>query len=131
MYFGKLVKNCQPNTGMSNMLWWFDTMMYDRCGSIFGDRSTSKRIPARRMSAISTLCSAPITYWLGRRPNRNVIRITTSNTASVSPKAIANRTVPTQLKMVRMASDRDFACSPVKRQTPSTADGRYAQTVMW
>ena len=61
MYFGKLVKNCQPKTGMSNMLWWFDTMMYEVCGRMSGERSTSMRMPARCIAPISVVCSAPMT----------------------------------------------------------------------
>ena len=61
MYFGKLVKNCQPKTGMSNMLWWFETMMYDVCGRISGERSTSMRMLASRIAQIRVVCSAPMT----------------------------------------------------------------------
>ena len=27
MYFGKFEKKSEPRIGMSNMLWWFETMM--------------------------------------------------------------------------------------------------------
>ena len=36
MYFGKLEKKSDPRIAMSNMLWWFETMMYDVHGSISG-----------------------------------------------------------------------------------------------
>src|SRR5262249_61746339 len=74
MYFGKLEKKSEPRMGMSNMLWWFETMMYDVHGSTSGERSTARRGAQMPEGGTRAHRSGPATYPRGRRAEKGGVR---------------------------------------------------------